>query len=163
MAQTLSESAVSEIKQMIDSATADPNKIPGCVFVVIGKDGKPLLQHASGRRGVATQEPMTMESVFWIASCTKMIGGIACMQLVEQGKLSLDDADQVEKILPEFKNMKVLKEMTPDGKPVLVEKEKGITLRMLLSHTGMSCPNAQCWSLLTNLKLDLGKHMPRLF
>ena len=28
-----------------------------------------------------------MDSVFWIASCTKMIGGIACMQLVEQGKV----------------------------------------------------------------------------
>ena len=138
MAQTLSESAQSEIKQMVDATTADPNKIPGCVLVVIGKDGKPLVQHASGRRGVATQEPMTLESVFWIASCTKMIGGIACMQLVEQGKLSLDDGDQVEKILPELKDLKVLKEMTPDGKPVLVEKEKKITLRMLLSHTGMS-------------------------
>jgi CubicO group peptidase (beta-lactamase class C family) len=43
---------------------------------------------------------MTMDSVFWIASCTKMITGIACMQLVEQGKLSLDDGDQVEKIAP---------------------------------------------------------------
>jgi CubicO group peptidase (beta-lactamase class C family) len=39
---------------------------------------------------------MDLESEFWIASCTKMIGGIAAMQLVEQGKLGLDDADLVE-------------------------------------------------------------------
>jgi CubicO group peptidase (beta-lactamase class C family) len=59
-----------------------------------------------------------------------MIGGIACMQLVEQGALKLDDVESVEKLAPELKRVKVLK----DG--VLVEKKKGITLRMLLSHTG---------------------------
>ncbi len=43
---------------------------------------------------------MTADTVFWIASCTKMIVGIACMQLVEQGKLALDDVELVEKIAP---------------------------------------------------------------
>jgi hypothetical protein len=43
---------------------------------------------------------MTADTVFWIASCTKMIAGIACMQLVEQGKLALDDVELVEKIAP---------------------------------------------------------------
>jgi D-alanyl-D-alanine carboxypeptidase len=41
---------------------------------------------------------MDMDTVFWIASCTKMIVGIACMQLVEQGKFKLDDADIVDKV-----------------------------------------------------------------
>lgn len=74
---------------------------------------------------------MTLDSIFWIASCTKMITGIACMQLVEQGVLNLDDSDQVEKICPELKDVKVLQD---DG--TLVEKRRGITLRMLLNHTG---------------------------
>lgn len=74
---------------------------------------------------------MTLDNVFWIASCTKMIAGIACMQLVEQGKLHLDDGDEIEKLLPEFKDLKVLQK---DG--TLVEKKRKITLRMLLTHTG---------------------------
>jgi len=59
-----------------------------------------------------------------------MITGIAAMQLVEQGKLELDSSEQVEKIAPELKDVKVLEK---GGK--LVEKKTGITLRMLLTHT----------------------------
>ena len=69
-----------------DAATADPkSQIPGLVFVAANKNGEENCSHASGKRGVDTQEPMTLDSVFWIASCTKMIGVIACMQLAEQG------------------------------------------------------------------------------
>jgi CubicO group peptidase (beta-lactamase class C family) len=79
---------------------------------------------------------MTLDSVFWIASCTKMVAGIACMQLVEQGKLSLDDAASVEEIAPELKRAKVLKGFDENNKPILEDKKTGITLRMLLTHTG---------------------------
>jgi D-alanyl-D-alanine carboxypeptidase len=41
---------------------------------------------------------MDMDTIFWIASCTKMIVGIACMQLVEQGRFKLDDPDIVDKV-----------------------------------------------------------------
>lgn len=78
---------------------------------------------------------MTLDSVFWIASCTKMIGGIVCIQLVEQGKLSLDDADLAEKLCPELKEVKILRGYGQDEKPILVEKKNRITLRKLLSHT----------------------------
>jgi CubicO group peptidase (beta-lactamase class C family) len=79
---------------------------------------------------------MTLETVFWIASCTKLITAIACMQLVEKGKLSLDDADQAEKLCPELKQSKVLKGFDENHKPILESKKTGITLRMLLSHQG---------------------------
>ena len=49
------------------------------------------------------------------------------------GFLALDDPKQVEHLAPELKAVKVLQE---NGK--LVEKKRGITLRMLLSHTGKS-------------------------
>lgn len=42
--------------------------------------------------GAQSKEKMSLESVFWIASCTKMVGGIACLQAVEKGVLGLDDA-----------------------------------------------------------------------
>ena len=128
----LSSESINNLQSAFDSACADHNKgLPGVVGVAIGKDGKELFAHAAGKRGSGSQEPMSLDSIFWIASCTKMITGVACMQLVEQGKLSLDDAAQTEKLCPEIKDLQVLQ---PDGK--LVPKKTGITLRMLLSHTG---------------------------
>ena len=59
-----------------------------------------------------------------------MIPGIACMQLVEQRKLFLNDAHQVEKLCPELKGLKVLQ-----YGGTLADQEGRITLRMLLSHT----------------------------
>ncbi|RMD42628.1 hypothetical protein DV735_g2468, partial [Chaetothyriales sp. CBS 134920] len=127
----ISAEAANSIKASLDNACADSNKgIPGLVGVAVGKDGKELFAHAAGKRGFGSQEPMTVDSVFWIASCTKLITGIAVMQLVEQGKLSLDDADQVAKLLPEVANAQVLDK---DGK--LVPQKQRITLRMLLTHT----------------------------
>lgn len=79
---------------------------------------------------------MTLDTVFWIASCTKMIGGIAAMQLCEQGKLSLEDADLVEKVAPELKDVHILKGLDEKSKLEYVDKTKRITLRMLLTHTG---------------------------
>ena len=103
----------------IDAATANPaTQIPGFVACVVNKEGEPIFSHASGTRGLGTNEPMTMENEFWIASCMKMIGGIACMQLVEHGKLSLDDADLTEKLCPELKKVKILKGYGEDGKPI---------------------------------------------
>jgi CubicO group peptidase (beta-lactamase class C family) len=121
----------------IDAATSSPTtKIPGFVFVAVNKTGQEIISHASGHRGAETSEPMTLDSVFWIASCTKMVAGIACMQLVEQGKLSLDDAASVEEIAPELKRAKILKGFDENNKPILEDKKTGITLRMLLTHTG---------------------------
>ncbi|EKV12920.1 Beta-lactamase-like protein [Penicillium digitatum] len=121
----------SHICEIIDKACEDQKSgIPGTAFVVIGKDGNELLAHSAGKRGTGSKDPMTLDSVFWIASCTKVLVGVACMQLVEQGILKLDDAEQTEGFCPELKSLKVLQ---PDGS--LVEKRRGITLRMLLTHT----------------------------
>jgi CubicO group peptidase (beta-lactamase class C family) len=129
---SLSIEVIRNLKKSVDAACADPNSsIPGTSIVVVGKDGEELFAHAAGKRGAASSEDMTLDNVFWIASCTKMIAGLACMQLVEQGKLHLDDGDEMEKLVPELKDTKVLQK---DGS--LVEKKRKITLRMLLSHTG---------------------------
>jgi len=127
----LSAQTLSQLSQAADDACTDQIAgIPGTVVVVVGKDGKELFSHAAGRRGAGSHEPMTLDSVFWIASCTKMIVGVAVMQLVERSVLSLDDSAQVESLCPELKAVQVLK---ADG--TLVPKKRGITLRMLLSHT----------------------------
>ncbi|CAO2649985.1 Nn.00g012770.m01.CDS01 [Neocucurbitaria sp. VM-36] len=127
----LSSQTISQLQHITDAACVDQIAgIPGAVIVVVDKNGNELFSHAAGRRGAGSNESMTLDSVFWIASCTKMIVGIAVMQLVEKNILDLDDATQVESLCPYLKDVKVLQ---ADG--TLVPKKRGITLRMLLAHT----------------------------
>ena len=51
------------INPTMDEVTADPNRIPSSVaaVVVVDKSGQTLFSHASGKRGVDTNEPMTLE------------------------------------------------------------------------------------------------------
>jgi len=130
---TLPGQVTDNLKRTVDDACANiENDIPGISVVVVGRDGKELFAHAAGKRGVTSSDGMTLDNVFWIASCTKMVTGIACMQLVEQEKLHLDDGDELERLIPELKDIHVL---TKVGQ--LVPKKNKITLRMLLAHTGM--------------------------
>jgi CubicO group peptidase (beta-lactamase class C family) len=86
-----------KVQFILDSAVAHPaTDIPSIAFVAVDKNGTVLTQNAAGKRGLSSDEPMTPDTtVMWIASCTKLITAIATMQLVEQGKLNLDDAEQV--------------------------------------------------------------------
>ncbi|RHZ63446.1 serine hydrolase domain-containing protein [Aspergillus thermomutatus] len=128
---TLDAEVTSRLRDIIDTACEDQQSgIPGTTVVVVGKDGNELFAHSAGKRGTGSKDPMTLDNIFWIASCTKMLVGVACMQLVEQGILKLDDGAQTESLCPELKNLKVLR---PDGS--FEEKKRAITLRMLLSHT----------------------------
>ena len=97
---TLKSSVVGDLKSQIDAVTADPAGMPGTVYCAVNRKGELIFQHASGKIGKGQDKDMSMDSVFWIASCTKLITGIACMQLVEQGKLKLDDVESVEKLAP---------------------------------------------------------------
>lgn len=127
----LSASSKEEIQKVLDASTGPDTGVPGLAFIAIDKNGQYLTQQFAGRRTLDKSSPkIDVDSTFWIASCTKMITGIACMQLVEQGKLELDNAESVYKLAPELKEKKVVRE---DG---TVEDRKGdITLRMLLDHT----------------------------
>lgn len=84
------------IQALLDKATSDPiHGIPGAVFVAVDRTGAQIAANASGVRGLNEKTPMTLDTIFYIASCTKLITAIAALQLVEQGKLYLDDAEQV--------------------------------------------------------------------
>ena len=60
---------------------------------------------------------MTLDSVFWIASMTKAITAAAAMQLVEQGKLALDEP--IGKVLPDLAAPQVFEGFDASGKPKL--------------------------------------------
>ena len=76
---------------------------------------------------------ITADSVFWIASMTKAVTATACMQLVEQGKLQLDQP--MGKLLPQLESPKVLEGFDSNGAPKLRPAKSTITLRHLLTHT----------------------------
>jgi CubicO group peptidase (beta-lactamase class C family) len=76
---------------------------------------------------------MTQDSVFWIASMTKAVTAAAGMQLVEQGKLSLNDP--IGKVLPDLAAPQVLEGFDANGAPKLRPAKTPITLRHLMTHT----------------------------
>jgi CubicO group peptidase (beta-lactamase class C family) len=127
----ISAQGVQNVKTILDEATSGGKKgAPGLVFVAVDKSGNTLVEHASGTRGVESNEPMTLDTTFWIASMTKIVATIACLQLTEQGRMPLDDPEFVAKHAPELAKKKVLY----DGVNA-VDQERPITMRMLLSHT----------------------------
>jgi CubicO group peptidase (beta-lactamase class C family) len=74
-------------------------QIPG-VAIGIAHNGSPIYEKGFGYRNVDKQLPVTMDTVFGIASVTKSFTCVAIMQLQEAGKLSVHDP--VVKYLPEF-------------------------------------------------------------
>lgn len=127
----VNDQAQKAVQQNLDGVTSNAESgVAGMVFTAVDRKGEPIVEVASGKKGLGNREAMDMDTVFWIASCTKLLCAIACMQAAEEGKVKLDDAQFVYEHVPELKNVKVLEE---SGK--LVDKKNDITLRMLLSHT----------------------------
>jgi CubicO group peptidase (beta-lactamase class C family) len=111
---------------------SDAKEIPG--VVAIAADSKEVIyQGAFGKRDLSKDDAMTPDSVFWIASMTKAITAAAGMQLVEQGKLSLDEP--IDKVLPDLAAPQVLEGFDDRGEPRLRPANNPITLRHLMTHT----------------------------
>jgi methyl acetate hydrolase len=106
--------------------------IPGLAVAAADASGV-VYSAAFGRRSSAAPARMTEDSVFRIASMTKAITGAAAMQMVEQGKLSLDQP--AREILPFLAETKVLDGFGTGGVPLLRAPRGEITLRNLLTHT----------------------------
>src|SRR5437763_15613836 len=97
-----------------------------------------VYQGSFGRRAPPGGDPMTSDTVFWIASMTKAITSMAAMQLLEQGKLAL--AEPVAGVLPELAAPQVLTGFSPSGEPQWRPAKPSIALRHLLTHTsGLRC------------------------
>jgi len=101
------------------------------VVTLIWRKGEVVQVNALGKRDIAAGLPMERDTLFRIASMTKPVTSIAVMQLLEEGKLKLDDP--VTKWIPELSNMQVLK--SPTGPVDDVEPAKrDITVEDLLTH-----------------------------
>ena len=86
--------------------------------VLIAKDGKPIFRKAYGFANRADGIPNREDTKFNVASMGKMFTSVAVLQLVENGRLSLDD--KIGKYLPDYANGTI---------------RDSVTIRQLLTHT----------------------------
>jgi len=121
------------------SAAVERKDVPGVVALITDRR-RVLYQGAFGVADVSTGRALTADAVFRIASMTKPITSLAAMQLIEQGRFSLDDP--VEKHLPEFANLKVFESFDPaTGAYRLRAASRPPTVRHVLTHTsGLGYP-----------------------
>jgi methyl acetate hydrolase len=111
---------------------------------------------AFGKRDSAGSVNAAIDTIFRIASMTKAITTTAALQLVEQGKLTLDEP--VSKHLPELARLDVLEGFDASGKPTLRPAKTPIALRHLLTHTsGFAYAN---WSPTLTQYLKVTKSTP---
>jgi CubicO group peptidase (beta-lactamase class C family) len=92
-------------------------KIPGAM-VLIQQHGKPVYHEAFGVQDVVSKAPITDQTIFRLFSMTKAITSVVAMQLVDEGKLPLEDP--IAKYIPSFANVKVgVEKKADDGTKTL--------------------------------------------
>ncbi|BGP53690.1 hypothetical protein JCM8202_003631 [Rhodotorula sphaerocarpa] len=142
-------STAQELDGIIAKLTRDPYRdLPRLVVMAARKDDAVVYSGAGGYAQLPEQpteaselakrgEPADEDSVFELYSCTKLPAVIAGLQLVEQGKLALDD--DASKYIPELKNVKVFKGTYDAQDQPECEPLRGVvTIHMLLTHTSGS-------------------------
>lgn len=79
-------------------------KIPGAILL-IQQHGKPVYHQSFGVQDVESKAPITDHTIFRLFSMTKAITSVVAVQMIDEGKFSLDDP--IAKYIPSFANVKV--------------------------------------------------------
>ena len=126
-------------------AAVERGDVPGAVALITDRE-RVLYRGAFGVADVSTGRPMTPDTLFRIASMTKPITSLALMQLVEQGRLGLDDP--AERYLPELARLKVVESFDAATRACkLRPPSRPPTVRHFLTHTsGLAYPfTSEIW------------------
>jgi CubicO group peptidase (beta-lactamase class C family) len=110
-------------------------KISGAILL-IQQHGKPVYHESFGVRDVVSKAPITDQTIFRLFSMTKAITSVVAMQLIDEGKLVLEDP--VAKYIPSFANVKVgVEKKADDGTKTLelVPPIRPLTILDLMRHT----------------------------
>ena len=118
------------VDRLLEEA-ADAGAVPGAVGVVAGPEGV-IHESAAGRRSIEGDAPATPDTMFRFASMTKAMVTVVALQLVEEGRLELDQP--VASVLPEFGELQVLEGFDGDT-PRLRPPAAPATVRHLMTHT----------------------------
>ena len=113
------------------SRFVDSGEIAGCSARIMRND-EVLFEESFGYADIASKLKMSADTIFPIASMSKVITVAGIMQLYEQGLFKL--WDPVSKYLPGFKNPKIAREK-PDGSYEIVDAKGEVTMRQLFTMT----------------------------
>lgn len=119
-------------------ACVESGAVPGVVAMAAGAQAA-IYEGAFGVRAQGAAAKMSVDTVFRIASMVKLLTSVAALQLVERGRLELDEP--AASVDPTLASRRVLTGFDAQGVPQLRPAQRSITLRNLLSHTsGFSYP-----------------------
>ena len=110
-------------------------KISGAILL-IQQHGKPVYHESFGVQDVVSKAPITDQTIFRLFSMTKAITSVVAVQLIDEGKLALEDP--VAKYIPSFANVKVgVEKKADDGTRTLelVPPIRPPTILDLMRHT----------------------------
>ena len=110
-------------------------KIPGAI-VLIQQHGKPVYHEYFGVQDTVSKAPMTDQTIFRLSSMTKAITSVVAVQLIDEGKLGLNDP--IAKYIPSFANVKVgVEKKADDGTKTLelVPPDRPPTVLDLMRHS----------------------------
>lgn len=128
----LAEAKLAEVDQFMERQVKD-QKISGGL-VMISRQGKIGFVHTYGQMDVEAKKPVQPDTIFRLYSMSKAITTAAALNLVDTGKIGLDDP--VSKYIPSFAKLKVA---TAEG---LRDPSREVTVRDLMLHTsGLSYGN----------------------
>ncbi|RMD41278.1 hypothetical protein DV735_g3851, partial [Chaetothyriales sp. CBS 134920] len=124
----------SKLDPLFEKLVAD-QWVPGIAGAIYDASGKALYSKAFGvnHLGDPASKPFTTSTPLSLFSTTKLITSVAALQLIEQGKLSLDD--EAEKYVPELADIPVLDGYDANGTAQYRPQRKKITVLNLLTHT----------------------------
>jgi CubicO group peptidase (beta-lactamase class C family) len=111
------------------SGHIESEQVPGLVALVSHHDD--VHTEALGTMSYESAAPMKRDTIFRIASLSKVIAAVAAMILVEECKMRLDDS--VELWLPELANRRVLKSLSSEIDDTVLAK-RAITVRDVLTY-----------------------------
>ena len=141
----------------------EANRIAGAEVYILHK-GKAVWHKALGKSNSEGPEALKKNSLYYIQSMTKPVISTAIMQLVEQGKINLNDS--IEKYIPEAANLRVTTAPNQGRSGATVAREKAITIKHLLTHTagfshglGESKLDQELFKRLYNETLDYKGHL----
>lgn len=122
---------LARVDTLLDSYVND-GRVAGIVALVL-RDGKPVYERAIGWADREAGRKMTMDTEFRIASQSKALTSVAILQLMEEGKLTVNE--RAGKYIPTFEQTTVLTRVENSTTWNTVAAKRPITIRDLLTHT----------------------------
>ncbi len=127
-----SEKKIAKIDSLLNNYI-ETGVIPHANIILV-QNNNPILEKSYGYKDITSNEGLNLDHIFRLSSLSKLITSIAVMQLVDQGKINLNDP--VENYIAGFKNTEILDSINPETLDYISHPANNkLTIHHLLSNT----------------------------